>query len=193
MEIAPGDRILIRANDRPSGLINGERLTVAGLESGWLRFTDGRSVDTRRFGHFVHGYAVTSHASQSKTVDHVIVVARHLDAKTAYVACSRARLSCIVHTPDKAALMDRFPEGNRAAALDLRGRSVAPARIPTPDRTRVWVRMREVTRAVQRSAAQACNLGTLGFKQAVRHAGLVRTPRELARAPRVREPDSLSR
>ena len=191
IEISPGDRILIRANDRPSGLFNGERLTVAGLEDGQLRFSDGRTVDTRRFGHFVHGYAVTSHASQSKTVDHVIVAARQLDAKAAYVACSRARLSCAVHTPNKAALMDRLPEGNRPAALDFRGSRGSLARTPTPDRTRIWLRMREITHTVQRSATQVWNRGALGFNDAVRQAR--RGPAGLTRAPRVREHDSLCR
>jgi hypothetical protein len=52
-------------------------------------------------------------------VDHVIVAAERLDAKAAYVACSRGRLSCRVYTPDKEALFDRLPTGNRAAALDM--------------------------------------------------------------------------
>jgi hypothetical protein len=194
IEIAPGDCILIRANDRSSGLINGERLTVAGLEAGHLRFSDGRTVDTGRFGHFAHGYAVTSHASQSKTVDHVIVVARQLDAKAAYVACSRARLSCTVHTPDKAALMDRIPEGNRPAALDFPGHQGALAISQTLDRSRIWLQMREITHEVQRSIAQAWNRGALGFKDAVLQA--YRRPAPLAMAPgapRLREQDSLSR
>jgi len=198
IEIALGDRVLIRANDRSSGLINGERLTVAGLEDGRMSFTDGRTVDTRRFGHFVHGYAVTSHASQSKTVDHVIVAARQLDAKAAYVACSRARLSCTLHTPDKSRLMDRIPEGNRPAALDLLGRRPALARIPTPDRSRIWVRMREITHGMQRSAVQAWNRGALGIRDAVLGArrgpmGLARGPLARERASLAREQDSLSR
>jgi hypothetical protein len=35
------------------------------------------------------------------------------------VSCSRGRRSCIVHTPDKARLIEKFPEGNRRAALDV--------------------------------------------------------------------------
>jgi conjugative relaxase-like TrwC/TraI family protein len=193
IEIAPGDRLLIRANDRSSGLINGERVTVAAIAFGRLRFTDGRSVDTRRFGHFIHGYAVTSHASQSKTVDHVVVVARQLDAKAAYVACSRARLSCTLHTPDKAALMDRIAKGDRPAALDLLSDPRSIARFHTPDRARIWTRMRELSHAVQRSAVQALNRGALGLRNAV--LGVRRGPltRARDRSSRVREQDSLSR
>ena len=36
-----------------------------------------------------------------------------------YVACSRGRQSCTIHTPDKVRLMERSPEGNRRAALDV--------------------------------------------------------------------------
>jgi hypothetical protein len=48
----------------------------------------------------------------------VVVAAARLDAKSAYVACSRGREMCSVHTPDKTALMAHLPEGNRLAALD---------------------------------------------------------------------------
>ena len=47
------------------------------------------------------------------------MAAARLDAKSAYVACSRGRELCSIHTPDKAALMAYLPEGNRLAALDL--------------------------------------------------------------------------
>ena len=52
-------------------------------------------------------------------MDHVVVAAERLTSKGAYVACSRGRRSCIIHTPDKARLMERLPEGNRRAALDV--------------------------------------------------------------------------
>jgi hypothetical protein len=64
----------------------------------------------------------------------VIVCAAHLDAKSAYVAFSRAREQATGYTPDKATLFDTLPETNRPrqAALDLW----------TPARTRrlVWAR-----------------------------------------------------
>jgi hypothetical protein len=47
-----------------------------------------------------------------------IIAAERLTSKGAYVACSRGRKSCIVHTPDKARLIERLPEGNRRA-LDV--------------------------------------------------------------------------
>jgi len=66
-----------------------------------------------------HGYVVTSHKAQGWTADHVVIAAERLTSKGAYVACSRGRKSCVVNTPDKARLIERLPEGNRRAALDV--------------------------------------------------------------------------
>jgi conjugative relaxase-like TrwC/TraI family protein len=119
IEICPGDRLLIRANDRTSKLVNGQILNVASISRGIIRTQEGAQIDTGRFRQFGYGFAVTSHRSQSKTTDHVVVAAARLDAKAAYVACSRGRFTCSVHTPDKIALMERLPEGTRPAGLDL--------------------------------------------------------------------------
>jgi conjugative relaxase-like TrwC/TraI family protein len=158
LEVAPGDRLLIRANDRGSGVLNGEVVTVAGVEAGIIEMADGRRIDSRRFGGFAHGFAVTSHASQSKTVEHVVVAAERLTAKAAYVACSRGQVSCVVHTPDKTALLDRLPDGNREAALDRLGADHSLAR-KALDRTLAWAlsagsRARMLPEALRRIAAR---------------------------------------
>ncbi len=62
---------------------------------------------------------VTSHKAQGRTCERVVVAAARLDARSSYVACSRGRELCSVHTPAKAALMAHLPEGNRLAALDV--------------------------------------------------------------------------
>ncbi|WP_415909616.1 hypothetical protein [Oleiharenicola sp. Vm1] len=49
----------------------------------------------------------------------MVVAAARLDAKAAYVACSRGRSSCTLHTPDKNALIGGLPSGERKAALDV--------------------------------------------------------------------------
>ena len=70
------------------------------------------------------------------TTDRVIVAASRLDAKAAYVACSRGRTACTVHTPDKAALLGSLPSGDRplvvekvalVSLLDARETPPAPA------------------------------------------------------------------
>ena len=137
LEVAAGDRLLIRANDRSAGFLNGEIITVQEIESGRIWATEGRLIDRRRFREFEHGFAVTSHAAQSKTVEHIVVAAARLNAKAAYVACSRGQVSCVVHTPDKTALLDQLPDGNREAALDLLQSEHSLAK-HVLDRSRPW-------------------------------------------------------
>ena len=71
------------------------------------------------------------------TADHVVVAAEGLTAKGAYVASSRGRKSCILHTPDKARLMERLPEGNRRAALDVLS-EIRTANAPILNRVGAW-------------------------------------------------------
>ena len=138
IELAPGDRVLIRQNHRAAGLVNGTVLTLESRQpSGAWRARDGAGVEKEipaDFRAFTHGYGVTSHKSQGRTCDEVIVCAARLDAKAAYVAFSRARRQAAGYTPDKAALFAALPDTNRRrqAALDLW----------TPARTRrlVWAR-----------------------------------------------------
>lgn len=125
IELAPGDRVLVRQNQRDAGLVNGDVLTLGARKSdgAWCaRDAAGREKTIPAdFRALTHGYAVTSHKAQGRTCDEVIVCAARLDAKAAYVAFSRAREQATGYTPDKAALLDALPAGNRPrpAALDL--------------------------------------------------------------------------
>jgi conjugative relaxase-like TrwC/TraI family protein len=121
LEVGVGDRLLIRANHRGGRLLNGEIVTVRAISGCRLHLTDQRVIDSAKFREFTHGYAVTSHASQGMTVDHVIVAAARLDAKAAYVACSRARHTCTLHTPDK---------GDARVLLVDRPTAITPGRMP---------------------------------------------------------------
>ncbi len=116
-EFSAGDRIMCRANG--GGFLNGEIQKIDRIDGSRLHCADGRSLDAGKFKFVDHGYAVTSHKSQSKTVDHVIVAASRLNQKSAYVACSRGRISCSIHTPDKGELLRSLPAGTRHAALDF--------------------------------------------------------------------------
>jgi len=122
-EICKGERLLVLSNDRRQGLTNGELINVQEINKGVITTTDGKTIDTRAYSTLSYGYAVTSHKSQSKTVEHVVVAAERLDAKSAYVACSRGRESCTVHTPDRQHLLSQLPDGNRTAALEALGAS----------------------------------------------------------------------
>ncbi len=115
MEIAPGDRLQIKANYRTvedARLHNGELVTVRRIENdGAVVVVDDRGATktlapSQRL--LVRGYAVTSYASQGKTVDTVIVAdagnRAATNAQQWYVGISRARKNAVVLTPDKAAL-----------------------------------------------------------------------------------------
>jgi len=125
IELAPGDRVLIRQNHRAAGLVNGEVLTLESRQpaGAWrARDVQGRAKEIPAdFCAFTHGYAVTSHKAQGRTADEVIVCAAQLDAKAIYVAFSRACQRVTGYTPDKVALFDALPNTNRprVAALDI--------------------------------------------------------------------------
>ena len=53
------------------------------------------------------------------------------------MACSLARKSCILHTPNKARLIERLPEGNRRAALDVLS-GIRPKAGSVLDRASAW-------------------------------------------------------
>jgi hypothetical protein len=119
IEVSSGDRILIRRNDRASGLANGELLTIRIQKDGTVETQEGKTLPPT-FRTFCHGYVVTSHKSQGRTHDKVIVAAEQLNAKAAYVACSRGRSQCLVYTPDKTAILSALDRsGDRKAAFDV--------------------------------------------------------------------------
>jgi hypothetical protein len=138
IEVSPGDKVLlIRANDKRLGLINGQVLTISSIApDGALQTKEGLCVPVD-FRQWCHGYVVTSHKAQGWTADHVVVAPERLTTKGAYVACSRGRRSCIVHTPDKARLIERLPEGNRRAALDMLSK-IRPKMGSVLNRVRAW-------------------------------------------------------
>ena len=119
-ELAAGDPILIRRNARKLGLINGEVLTCSAVQSdGSILTREGKTLPAS-FRDFAHGYVVTSHKSQGRTHDQVVIAAAQMDAKAAYVACSRGRHQVSLFTPDKAQLIERAEQsGDRLAASDV--------------------------------------------------------------------------
>lgn len=142
LPLAPGDSILITANNTKAKLTNGEVLTVRAVkEDGVIETTSGKIIP-RDFVYVTHGYVVTSHKSQGKTVDHVIVAADQLTPKGAYVSLSRGRQSATLHTAEKEYLLTKLPATNRGrtAATDLQPAPDEPVRgqIPTQARRQYW-------------------------------------------------------
>jgi conjugative relaxase-like TrwC/TraI family protein len=125
--LAVGDRLQLKANARTrSGqrLANGELVTVKHVgANGRVRLNDGRVLE-RDYRQFVRGFAITSYASQGKTVDHVLFSDSAIKAATNqqqwYVTISRGRKGITIFTGDKTQLRENIlRSGDRTLAIDL--------------------------------------------------------------------------
>jgi hypothetical protein len=129
LPIASGDVLRVTQNGKTADgkhrLNNGAIYTVKNFTpSGDIRLSNGWTI-SKDFGHLAHGYVVTSHASQGKTVDRVFIgqSAESLPASSReqfYVSASRARERVTVYTDDKAALLEAVERGDdRMTATDV--------------------------------------------------------------------------
>jgi hypothetical protein len=122
LSIATGDQVRLRAvtqtqstDGRARRVANGTIVTVRTVNAaGQLVLTDGTILQTRQV---VHGYALTSHAAQGRTVDKVFM-AGAVSREGLYVSATRGREGIRVFVPDRAAFLD-------AAGLKSEGRMSA--------------------------------------------------------------------
>ena len=125
LEIAAGDRLSITANRHEPGFraTNGEIVTVARVgQKGLIHLQDGRVLPPN-FRQFAHGYAVTAHRSQGKSVDSVIISGDGMQKELFYVAASRGRESVVVITSDKERLRETVARSTaRQSASELAAR-----------------------------------------------------------------------
>lgn len=101
IEVSAGDKLLLIANRRDPNFsaTNGELVTVRNVEQGAIQLEDGRTLPAN-YREFAHGYAITTHRSQGKTVDQVILSADAMKQELFYVAASRGRNGITVITSD---------------------------------------------------------------------------------------------
>jgi conjugative relaxase-like TrwC/TraI family protein len=122
LKVAAGDKLLLQAN-RQKRFINGELVEVKAVQGDSIVLADGRVIPAD-YRTFTHGYAVTSHAAQGKTVDEVTVVvsSRSLPAVSQeqfYVSISRGRERCRIFTDDSDLLRSHVTHSNaRLAAVE---------------------------------------------------------------------------
>lgn len=137
--LAPGDKLrttmngLVEQETRRGALgrrrkyrvNNGALQEVAGFtRNGGIRLANG-AVLPKDYGGITHGYVVTSHASQGKTVDvSLVALGRESFAaasrEQAYVSFSRGREALRIYTDDKAAMMDAIRASSaRLSATEL--------------------------------------------------------------------------
>src|ERR1039457_1079908 len=123
LKITAGDKLMLQANTAGKRFINGELVEVRAIQGDSVVLADGRVIPDD-YRTFTHGYAVTSHAAQGKTVDEVLVVAssRSLPAinqEQFYVSISRGRERCQVFTDDVILLRSHVTHSSaRLAAVE---------------------------------------------------------------------------
>jgi conjugative relaxase-like TrwC/TraI family protein len=122
LKVAAGDKLLLQSNWQKK-FVNGELVEVRAIQGDSILLADGRVIP-KNYRTFTHGYAVTSHAAQGKTVDEVLVVAssRSLPAvhqEQFYVSISRGRDACRVFTDDAELLRSHVTRSSaRLAAVE---------------------------------------------------------------------------
>jgi len=132
LPVAPGDVLRVTRNgttiDGLHRLNNGELfsverfdnagdLVVMKLGGDGKKKPDNDWVISKEYGHLAHGYCVTSHASQGKTVDRVFIgqSSESFPASSReqfYVSVSRGREGVTIYTDDKEALLDAVSRSN---------------------------------------------------------------------------------
>lgn len=137
LELCAGDLIQFNVNLRERKIYNGSLARVTDdPEKVMLLYSDGRKRELvempKGYAAFKYGWVTTSHKSQGRTAENVVVAAQGLDCKAFYVSLSRGRKHMALHCPEKAFLKEQlsFRHGNRRSIHDLvRDREVPAGRI----------------------------------------------------------------
>jgi len=141
----------VKGKDR---LNNGALYQVEGFtKQGDIKLTNGFIIP-KNYGGLTHGYVVTSHASQGKTVDIPLVALGSESFAAAnreqlYVSLSRGREAVRVYTDDKAAMLEAVQSsGARLSATELMGEQKPKRRPGMVERLhhharRVYYKLRE--------------------------------------------------
>ncbi|WP_288512870.1 MobF family relaxase [uncultured Victivallis sp.] len=126
IELCEGDLIQFRVNLKAKKIYNGTLARVS-ADPGKVEilYSDGRPrklIDMpENYAAFDYGWVTTSHKSQGRTAENVVVAAESLDRKAFYVALSRGRREMSLHCPDKEHLKRglAYRTGERASIHDL--------------------------------------------------------------------------
>lgn len=121
IEVAPGDRLILTGNRREADFrsTNGELVKVRSVDGGRIRLEDGRTLPPN-YREFDHGYAITAHRSQGKTVDGVILSADAMKQELFYVGVSRGRSEIAIVTSDREQLRESLGTSSaRPSATEL--------------------------------------------------------------------------
>ena len=126
IELCEGDLIQFRVNLKAKKIYNGTLAHVS-ADPGKVEilYSDGRPRELidmpENYAAFDYGWVTTSHKSQGRTAENVVVAAESLDRKAFYVALSRGRKEMSLHCPDKKHLKRNLAKrpGERTSIHDL--------------------------------------------------------------------------
>lgn len=126
IELCEGDLIQFLVNLKDKKVYNGTLARVTN-DPGKIEvlYSDGKPREVidmpQGYAAFDYGWVTTSHKSQGRTAENVIVAAESLDRKAFYVALSRGRKEMSLHCPDKEHLKRNLARrtGERTSIHDL--------------------------------------------------------------------------
>jgi hypothetical protein len=114
LALGVGDRVRVTANGKDKSgkrkLDNGTLFTVQGFTPQGDLIVGKGLVIAKDFGHLAHGYVVTSHVSEGKTVDKVFIGESSqsfaaTNQRSFYVPVTRGREQAVIFTDDKKELL----------------------------------------------------------------------------------------
>jgi conjugative relaxase-like TrwC/TraI family protein len=137
LALAKGDRLRVTSNgwtkDHKHRLTNGALFTVQGFTPQGDAIIDRGWVIARDFGHIAYGYAVTSYASEGKTVNKVFIGLGSqsfpaTNQRSLYVPVTRGKEQAVIFTDDKKALLKAVqrPDEPLSATEFVQARRKAP-------------------------------------------------------------------
>jgi conjugative relaxase-like TrwC/TraI family protein len=137
ISLTVGDQVRVTENSyslEKGRLNNGEIRQVTDIKESGEIVLDGKYTLPRDSGCLTHGYCTTSHSSQGKTVDCVIIAESEESLPAAsleqfYVSLSRGRHSVVVFTHNKEELMNAVQRlDHRLSAHDIGAAKMLPAK-----------------------------------------------------------------
>ena len=110
IEIAVGDSLKWKRNDRSIGRRNGQQFVVTAISGNHaqIKYANGKTdeVDLNHLQHLDYGIVSTTYSSQGKTANRVLIAAdKTMGKESFYVAVSRAKYDLKIYTEDKSDLI----------------------------------------------------------------------------------------
>ena len=155
LEVTKGDKVRITANGKAKDgkhLFNGTTFSIQGFDKeGNIKLSNGSTI-SKDFGHFNLGYVMTSHSSQGKTTDKVIIsqssaTFRASSMEQFYVSVSRGKQAVSIYTDDKQQLKQAVTQTvQRTSATELLSKNErVKSAVNEQNRLSVLKKMREKT------------------------------------------------